>query len=794
MTSTVSPGAGVSGGALAPRPFTATAEFRQISKADVGQAGGKGANLGELTAGGFPVPDGFVVLADSYLRALSEAEVRAELTSITHRSVGADPRQLGDLAEQARGFVASVPLPEDIATAIAVAYRALDGGRGLAPVAVRSSATAEDTAATSFAGMNETYTNISGVDAVLERVRACWVSLWGDRSLAYRAENHLSDEPAIAVVVQLMAAADRSGVMFTVDPSSPAGDQLVIEGALGQGEVVVSGAVEPDTYRVDRTTGTVREVRIGRQKFMIRRGADGDERVDLTAERADARVLSDDEIRRVAQLGLAIERHYGSPQDVEWVFAGPDVFVVQSRPITGLSADTDRAATPGPSGTGQALLHGLGVGRRQASGVVRILRSPKEGAKLQTGEVLVAEMTSPDWMPVMRRAGALVTDAGGSTCHAAIVARELGVPAVVGTRRATAVLRDGDVVTVDGPSGNVYEGAVAASAAADSVTSSLVSFGDSLPARLRQAEVLPELPPIGTRIYVNLALAERAAEAAALPVDGVGLLRGEFMITSALDGRHPKALIADGKSDEFLVRMTADLSSIAAAFAPRPVIYRTMDFRTNEFRNLDGGDRFEPHEENPMIGYRGCYRYIKEPDVFRLELQALARTRDQHPNLHVMIPFVRTAWELEACLDAMDRSPLGRQRGLLRWVMAEVPSVIYRIPDYAKLGIDGVSIGSNDLTQLMLGVDRDSEVCSELFDESDEAVLWAIERIVTACAENGLTSSLCGQAPSNRPAFAEHLVRFGIDSISVDPDSAMTARRVVGAAERRLILERLRGK
>lgn len=788
--------------AMMARPFVAVAPFAAVGAADVAQAGGKGANLGELTAAGFPVPDGFVILADSYLRAISEAEVRAELESVTHRALAATPEELQQLAAQAREFVMGVELPADIAAEIAAAYRHLGGAVADPAVAVRSSATAEDTAATSFAGMNETYTNVVGIDALLDRVRACWASLWGDRSVAYRAENRLADEPAIAVIVQLMAAADRSGVMFTVDPSARGGELLVIEGALGQGEVVVSGAVEPDTYRVDRRTGTIREARVGHQSFLIRRGPDGDERQELDTARGNARVLNDAEIHRVAQLGLAIEAHYGSPQDVEWVFTGPELHIVQSRPITALDAERE---PPVPLDTGEALLHGLGVGRRHATGVVRILRSPKEGAKLAAGEVLVAEMTSPDWMPVMRRAGALVTDAGGSTCHAAIVARELGVPAVVGTRRATTALRDGDVVTVDGPTGTVYAGAIADAALSGAARSEAAvseparsgsvpaTVAGMLPATVRSGAMLPELPPVGTRIYVNLALAERAAEAAALPVDGVGLLRGEFMITSALDGRHPKALIADGKSDEFLVRMTTDLSTICEAFSPRPVIYRTMDFRSNEFRNLEGGDRFEPHEENPMIGYRGCYRYIKEPDVFRLELQALARARDHHPNLHVMIPFVRTAWELEACLEAIDRSPLGRQRGLLRWVMAEVPSVVYRIPDYAQLGIDGVSIGSNDLTQLMLGVDRDSEVCAELFDESDEAVLWAIERIVNACREHGLTSSLCGQAPSNRPAFAEHLVRFGIDSISVDPDSALLARRVVGAAERRLILERLRG-
>ncbi len=763
-------------------PFTpkldAIRPFARLDREDVAYAGGKGANLGELTAAGLPVPEGFVIGAPAYAAFCEQTGLREHLGELLDAVDVEDTAALQAASVAARDLFDATPMPEPLQREIRSAYERLAGGDSI-PVAVRSSATAEDTADTSFAGMNETFLNTRGADAVIDAVRRCWRSLFGARTIYYRGVNGFGQaDMDIAVVVQRQLQSTRAGVMFTVNPATGRRDELVIEGSFGLGEAVVSGSVSPDRYVVEKATLAIRRREVHRKELVIEYASEGGgtRQRALSEQEALQPVLTDAEVVAVAELGRRIEQHYGSPQDTEWAF-DPDgaLWMLQSRPITTLHDDVAVTATEAPSDQA-VLLHGLGGAPGSASGAARVLSSPAEAATLKDGDVLVTHMTSPDWLPLLRRAAAVVTDSGGMTCHAAIVSRELGIPCVVGTGEATRTLRDGEIVTVDATQGVVLEGAQA-----------------SKPVQASPVERSVGAPVTATQILVNLSEPSQVERVKGLPVDGVGLLRAEMMVLEALAGDHPRMLLQEGRGEEFVARMAAGLNAFASGFAPRPVTYRTIDFRTNEFSGLRGGERFEPHEANPMIGYRGALRYTREPDVFALELDAIRRVWDGGAhNLHVMLPFVRSTRELRRCRELIAASGLFERRGFELWVMAEVPSVLFNLADYAELGVSGISIGSNDLTQLLLGADRDNEVLAETFDERDPAVTAYLRELIPRARELGLRTSICGQAPSVHPEYAELLVRAGIDAISVSVDVVERTRALVAAAEQRVMLEAAR--
>jgi pyruvate, water dikinase len=764
-------------GAAGVRPFA------DLSHGDVAFAGGKGANLGELIKAGFPVPAGFVVGAPAYAGFCDGSGLRGRLASLLHDLDVDDPVGLNRAEKEARRMLLAEDVPDELEHEIRRHYAELGESVDVA-VAVRSSAKAEDTSADSFAGMNETFLNVTGADEVVDAVRRCWASLFGARTIYYRAKRGFGQaDMDIAVVVQRQIAAVKAGVMFTIDPATGAADRLVIEGAFGLGESVVSGSVSPDRYVIDKDDLAVVTRALGRKELAIDSvPTGGTVRRQLTTQEASRPVLSDDEAGKLAELGRRIERHYGAPQDTEWAIdEDGGIWILQARPVTATGAAPTSAGAAAPESQGRVLVRGLGAAPGRASGPVRVLWSLAEGAALTAGDVLVAHMTAPDWVPLMRKASAIVTDSGGMTCHAAIVSRELGIPCVVGTSDATKTLRDGEVVTVDAGRGVVREGVGVEPVPTRSVPP--VAFAGAVSAVAATA----------TQLLLNLSEPSQVEHAASLPVDGVGLLRAELMVIEALAGEHPRALVEQGRGDAFVDRMADALSTFAAGFAPRPVTYRTIDFRTNEFRNLKGGDRFEPVEANPMIGYRGALRYMREPDLFRLEAEAVRRVWEAgHQNLHVMLPFVRTSREVEVCRRLMDEAGLLELPGFELWIMAEVPSVLFQLERYAQIGIAGISIGSNDLTQLLLGADRDSELVATVFDERDDAVVEYIDQLVRKARGLGLRTSICGQAPSVYPQYADLLVRAGIDAISVNIDVVDRTRRLIDAAERRVLLEAAR--
>jgi len=781
--------------------------IEQLSAKDVALAGGKGANLGELVSIGVPVPPGFVVTTEAYRRFIKESGLEEEIRRILEKIDVNDTASLDEASRKIRGLIMSRPIPKDIEEAIRSAYRELGKKIGIEEplVAVRSSASAEDLPEASFAGQQDTYLNVKGEDEVVEKVRACWASLFTARAIAYREDKGIDHlKVAMAVVVQKMVNSRSSGVMFTIHPVTGDDSVIVIESSWGLGEAIVGGKVTPDEFVIDKRTLKILEKRISRKEIMIIYDPERGENVvvKVPEDMAEKPSISDEEAIQLAKYGLKIENHYKHPMDIEWAIDKDieppnNVFIVQARYETVWSRKKEQKeiskSEPGEGAgeaTGRVLVRGLPASPGVATGVARVILDPHspEAKEFKKGDVLVTKMTDPDWVPLMKKAAAIVTDEGGMTSHAAIVSRELGIPAVVGTGNATKVIKTGMLVTVDGSRGVVYEGRVEIGARKKEE--------EAAGAAAVSPEVLRDLYPVtGTKIYMNLGEPAAIDRYVHLPFDGIGLMRIEFILSDWI-GYHPLYLIETGRESFFVDKLAEGIAKVASAVYPRPVVVRFSDFKTNEYRGLKGGEKYEPEERNPMLGWRGVSRYIhpRYEKAFRLEVRAIKKVREEMglKNVWTMLPFVRTTWEVEKVLEIMAEEGLERNKDFKVWIMAEVPSVVFLADEFAKL-VDGFSIGSNDLTQLVLGVDRDSQLLAGMgyFDERDPAVLRAIKMLIEAAHRNGRTVSICGQAPSVYPEIVEFLVENGIDSISVNPDAVIATRRLVASVERKIMLRRL---
>jgi pyruvate,water dikinase len=791
--------------------------FAELGADDVPQVGGKNASLGEmyreLSAEGVRVPNGFAITAAAYRHVLDSANAWPELRDAL---AGLDPSDVADLArraQRAREIIYAAPLPPDLVAEIRAAYARLQAEYGdSATFAVRSSATAEDLPAASFAGQHETFLNIAGEAKILETVRRCFASLFKDRAISYRVDkgfDHFKVFLSVGVMKMVRSDCAASGVIFTLDTETGFRDAVFITAAYGLGENVVQGTVDPDEFYVFKPTlrqghRAVLRRKLGSKeiRMVYAQGAGRETTRNMPTAREDQAVfcIGDDEVLALADAAVRIEDHYGRragravPMDIEWAKDGIDgqLYIVQARPETVISqrplGQVDEYAL---DAKGKPIVSGRAVGGRIATGKARVVTDVAQLGQFRPGEILVADTTMPDWGTVMKTAAAVVTNRGGRTCHAAIVARELGIPAVVGCADATKRLRTGDDINVscaEGAVGRMYAGAL--------------SF-------TRTRIDLSSLERPSTHIMVNLGNPDTAFQTAMLPTDGVGLARMEFIVAEDIKA-HPMALahperITDASVQDALARLTqghaspADffvrqlaegVGTIAAAFFPKPVIVRMSDFKTNEYATLLGGQWFEPHEENPMIGFRGASRYAHPAyaDGFALECAAMKRVRDDMglTNVKLMIPFCRRIDEAERVLQAMAGHGLKRgTNGLEIYVMCEIPNNVIQIDAFARL-FDGFSIGSNDLTQLVLGVDRDSEIVAFDFDERDDGVMTMIRQAIDGARRNARHVGICGQAPSDYPDFAAALVALGIDSISVTPDTLLKVSRAVLDAERRL--------
>jgi pyruvate,water dikinase len=748
----------------------------EVGAGDLDDVGGKGASLGELAAAGLPVPPAFAVTAGTYRSFIEGTGIDEELFAAVDVDVD-DSSALAAAEQRARELILGTPMPEELEAEILQAYDDLEQGESL--VAVRSSATAEDLPDASFAGQQETFLNVDR-EGLLQRVKECWASLFTQRAIYYRQQQGFDHEAVdIAVVVQTMVDAEKSGVMFTSHPSTGE-PTVIIEAAWGLGEAVVSGSVSPDNYVIDRDDGSVLEATVADKKVMHVRDEETGDTVEreVPDDRRRKRVLDDDEIAELVELGKRVEDHYGTPQDVEWATDGGELFALQSRPITTINEEAPAGATDGgaaQAGTGEVILKGLGASPGTVSGEVRVVETLNELDKVGEGDVIVTEMTTPDMVPAMKRAAGIVTDEGGMTSHAAIISRELGVPAVVGAGNATTNLADDQVVTIDGEKGTVMRGRV------ETGDDEEEAHEDIRPQN-------PVKPMTATEVKVNVSIPEAAHRAAQTGADGVGLLRLEHLVLST--NNTPERFIAVNGEDAYVEEIVDGVRGVADEFYPRPVRVRTLDAPTDEFRQLEGGGD-EPVEHNPMLGYRGIRRSLDRPDVFECELRAFRRLFEMgYDNVEIMFPLVNDAEDVlraRRMLEHVGIDPEKRSWG----VMIETPASALCVGEMADHGIDFASFGTNDLTQYTLAVDRNNEHVADRFDELHPAILELIEDVITTCRERGVATSICGQAGSN-PRMVRHLVNCGVSSISANIDAVRDVQHEVKRVEQKLLLDSVR--
>ncbi len=764
--------------------------FSEIDKHDVPTVGGKGANLGEMYQAGFPVPYGFVVTAQSYFKFIEENNLDARINQILSVVNYENSKELSDASAQIRRLILNSPIPHDIVTAIIDHYeklpieenRLLKNKHGMDHVltrlkhvydtplvAVRSSATAEDLPDASFAGQQETYLNVKGENHLVNKIREAWASLFTERACYYRhTQKYDHIKVGLAAVVQRMVQSDKSGIAFSIDPVTNNKSVITIEAIYGLGEYIVQGEVTPDHYEIDKKTFSIVKNQVKTQKVkFVKKGVENVEMAVPAAE-GEMQKITDEQIIQVAQLVAKIEKHYFFPQDIEWAIEGEGVFIVQSRPITTMGDGSDKSDDDNNAKNARLIAKGDPASPGIRSGQPVILNSPNEIHKLKTGDVLVALHTNPDYVPAMKKASAIITETGGRTSHAAIVSRELGVPAVVGVEHATSLLKHEKIITVNGGTGEIFKGNVL--------------IHDSTPEVVKYpASHLHTL----THVYANMAEVDQAHKVAQMHVDGIGLLRAEFMIADM--GTHPKVFVNEGREREFINKLADKLLIFAKEFSPRPIVYRATDFKTNEYKNLKGGAKFEPHEENPMIGFRGASRYLADKKVFKMELDALKKVRDAgYKNINLMIPFVRTPQEIKDIKQFLDDQGFGELPSFKLWMMVEVPSAVIMLDEMIDAGIDGISVGTNDLTMLLMGVDRDNQEIAYLYDERSPAVLWALEKIVKTARKRGITVSVCGQAPSDYPELVEKLVGWGVTSLSLNPDAVDRTREIIFNVEKKM--------